>query len=344
MKENTPENRFLLLTDREKEVFRLVCQHKSYQQIADELFISKSTVKTHMHNAYAKLGIDDLERDKRILKIHQVFSPLFKKKSEIKRETRALKVIDLTPEPEPLAPEKEKIIDDDETALITYSPQKKNGGKEKMTTKNKRGCSKFIIVLLMGVALTLGVLYGWQFVKDHPIAAAIMQLINPDAIVDSSPSAPSSAGSQPSESSTAETIIQSILPQTHQYGDMYEMNEWAVQDDVWVRLFNYEIARNYIRIDFEIWNKTGQEIYFSWTPPQNFAMTDNKNTRYEIAGTSTFKETIKNNERQHITGQGGITIQFADDPVFEQGVTDLYVTMEYFSKIDNAVFHIALNN
>ena len=63
MKENTPENRFLLLTDREKEVFHLVCQHKSYQQIADELFISKSTVKTHMHNAYAKLGIDDLERD-----------------------------------------------------------------------------------------------------------------------------------------------------------------------------------------------------------------------------------------------------------------------------------------
>lgn len=344
MKENTPENRFLLLTGREKEVFRLVCQHKSYQQIADELFIGKSTVKTHMHNVYTKLGIDDLERDKRILKIHQVFSPLFKKKSEIKRETRALQVIDLTPEPEPLAPEKEKIIDGDEAALITYSPQKKNGGKGKMTTKKKRGCTKFIIVLFLGVALTLGALYGWQFVKDNPLVAAIIQLINPDAVMDSSPSASSSAGSQPSQPSTAETIIQSILLKTHQYGDMYEMDDWVVQDDVWVRLFDYDVSANYIHVNFEVWNKTGQEIYFSWTPPQNFSMTDNKNTRYEIMSTSTFQEKVKNDERQHITGQGGTTIQFKDDPIFESGVTDLYVTMEYFSKIEKAVFHIVVGN
>jgi hypothetical protein len=272
MKENTPENRFLLLTDREKEVFRLVCQHKSYQQIADELFIGKSTVKTHMHNVYTKLGIDDLERDKRILKIHQVFSPLFKKKSETKRETRALQVIDLTPEPEPLAPEKEKIIDGDESALITYSPEKKKRGKEKMTTKKKRGCTKFIIILFLGVLLTLGAIYGWQIVRDYPLVASIIQMINPDAVIESGPSAPSSNGSSTSESSNAESIIQSILPSTHKSGDMYEMDEWVKQDNVWIRLYDYEVSGNFVRFNFEIWNKTGQEIFFSWSPPQNFSI------------------------------------------------------------------------
>ena len=341
MKENTPENRFLLLTDREKEVFHLVCQHKSYKEIADKLFISKNTVKTHMHNAYVKLGLDDLERDKRILKIHQVFSPLFNKKSEIKRETRALQVIDQTPDPEPLTPEKEKIIDDDETALITYSPQKKKGGKGKMTTRNKRGCTKFIIVLFLGVLLTLGALYGWQFVKDNPLVAAIIQLINPDAVVDSSPSSPSSTGSQPS---TAETIIQSILPKSLQSGDMYEMDEWVQQDDVWIRLFDYEVVNGFVRFNFEIWNKTGQEIYFSWKPQDHFSLTDNKNNRYEIAETYDHEVTVKNDERLHFTGQGYDTIQFKDDPIFGSGVTDLYVTMEYLSKIDKAVFHVALGN
>jgi hypothetical protein len=250
-------------------------------------------------------------------------------------------VVDLTPDPEPLAPEEEKIIDDDETALITYSAPKKKGGKGKMKTGNKRGCTKIIIVMILGVLLTLGVIYGWQLLKDLPIAAAVMRLINPDALADGSSSSSSSAGSQPS---TAETIIQSILPKTHQSGDMYEMDEWVVQDDVWVRLSDYDVSANYIHVNFEVWNKTGQEIYFSWTPPQNFSMTDNKNTRYEIMSTSTFQEKVKNDERQLITGQGGTTIQFADDPIFDSGVTDLYVTMEYFSKIEKAVFHIAVGN
>ena len=284
MKENTPENRFLLLTDREKEVFHRVCQQKSYQEIADELFISKSTVKTHMHNAYVKLGIDDLTRDKRILKIHQVFSPLFKKKSEVKRETRALQVVDLTPDPEPLAPEEEKIIDDDETALITYSAPKKKGGKGKMETGKKRGCTKFILTLILGALMVIGAWYTWEnYLKNIPIVQSLVQLINPDAVVDSSPSDSSSVGSQlsqPSQPSTAETIIQSILPKTDPYTDAYEMDEWVVQDNVWIRLFDYEVAKGYVRLNFEIWNKTGQEIYFSWKPKEHFSLTDNKNNRY----------------------------------------------------------------
>ena len=44
------------LTDREMQVLRLVCKHMSNKEIADELFISESTVKYHKANMLAKTG------------------------------------------------------------------------------------------------------------------------------------------------------------------------------------------------------------------------------------------------------------------------------------------------
>ncbi len=45
------------LTNREREVIGLSYDGKSYEEIAEELFISKFTVKNHMHNAYEKLEV-----------------------------------------------------------------------------------------------------------------------------------------------------------------------------------------------------------------------------------------------------------------------------------------------
>ncbi|KRL86854.1 response regulator transcription factor [Lacticaseibacillus pantheris] len=47
------------LTSREREVLDLIAQGKSNQQIADELFITLKTVKTHVSNILAKLEVDD---------------------------------------------------------------------------------------------------------------------------------------------------------------------------------------------------------------------------------------------------------------------------------------------
>jgi LuxR family maltose regulon positive regulatory protein len=46
------------LTNREKEVMDLVCDGLTAAQIADQLFISHSTVKKHMASAYQKLGVN----------------------------------------------------------------------------------------------------------------------------------------------------------------------------------------------------------------------------------------------------------------------------------------------
>ncbi|WP_127848700.1 response regulator [Lacticaseibacillus hulanensis] len=47
------------LTTREREVLKLIAQGKSNQEIADELFITLKTVKTHVSNILAKLEVDD---------------------------------------------------------------------------------------------------------------------------------------------------------------------------------------------------------------------------------------------------------------------------------------------
>jgi NarL family two-component system response regulator LiaR len=47
------------LTNREREVLRLISQGKSNQEIADELFITLKTVKTHVSNILSKLEVED---------------------------------------------------------------------------------------------------------------------------------------------------------------------------------------------------------------------------------------------------------------------------------------------
>lgn len=47
----------LTLTNQEEKIAKLILEDKSNKEIADELFISLSTVKTHVRNLYAKLNI-----------------------------------------------------------------------------------------------------------------------------------------------------------------------------------------------------------------------------------------------------------------------------------------------
>lgn len=45
------------LSEREQEVYRLLCEGKNYREIADELFVSQNTVRFHLKNIYKKLGV-----------------------------------------------------------------------------------------------------------------------------------------------------------------------------------------------------------------------------------------------------------------------------------------------
>ena len=47
------------LTEREMEVLKLIAKGKSNQELADELHIGIKTVKFHVTNILAKLGVED---------------------------------------------------------------------------------------------------------------------------------------------------------------------------------------------------------------------------------------------------------------------------------------------
>jgi ATP/maltotriose-dependent transcriptional regulator MalT len=46
------------LTNRELDVLHLMVERRSYREIAETLFISPLTVKTHVHNVFRKLGVN----------------------------------------------------------------------------------------------------------------------------------------------------------------------------------------------------------------------------------------------------------------------------------------------
>jgi two-component system nitrate/nitrite response regulator NarL len=47
------------LTDREREILRMIAAGKSLPEIAGELFLGVTTVKTHVQHVYEKLGVSD---------------------------------------------------------------------------------------------------------------------------------------------------------------------------------------------------------------------------------------------------------------------------------------------
>lgn len=62
MEQLSNRNRHVLheeLTNREQEILMLIAQGMSNQEIADELFITLKTVKTHVSNILAKLEVED---------------------------------------------------------------------------------------------------------------------------------------------------------------------------------------------------------------------------------------------------------------------------------------------
>ena len=56
---SAPRQRPVPLSSRELDVLRRLAEGKVYKQIAQELELSASTVRSHLHNVYGKLGALD---------------------------------------------------------------------------------------------------------------------------------------------------------------------------------------------------------------------------------------------------------------------------------------------
>ena len=63
----------IFLSERQKQVLGKMCEGKSYQVIADELFISEATVKYHVKNIFAILHVSNKVQAVRIATINNLY-------------------------------------------------------------------------------------------------------------------------------------------------------------------------------------------------------------------------------------------------------------------------------
>lgn len=60
------------LTERQREVYGLLCQGRSKKEIASELFLSQETVKVHMRNVYRRFDVHSQQELRRLLEAEEV--------------------------------------------------------------------------------------------------------------------------------------------------------------------------------------------------------------------------------------------------------------------------------
>ena len=209
-----------------------------------------------------------------------------------------------------------------------------------MCTKKKRSCVKYIFVLVLGVLLTLGAWQGWQYIKEIPIVTSIIELIDPGV----------STETQSEFSSIAEPIISSIKSSLGSSEDVYEIGEWHKEDDMWIRLRDYELTNyDYDRmvLYLEIWNKSDKEIHFSWNTETHLELIDNIGTRYKLTNRyipGSDNETLLPQERSDlIPGLSKATAEYFVSPMFDNGVTELLFSVDYLSRFEKVTWRIPVN-
>ena len=78
------------LSVREKEILKLFCEGYLYREIAKKLYISNSSVKSHMCNIYVKLGLDLLPRRARTFTLSDVYCKALKESESLPSEEESV--------------------------------------------------------------------------------------------------------------------------------------------------------------------------------------------------------------------------------------------------------------
>jgi len=311
MPSTKPKHLLSQLSPQQLEVLKRVCQGYRYQAIADELYISLSTVKSHMAAVYNKLELTHLIRDERMYQIRSVYCPLLQELEETPQHEQPVPKSEPEIVSAPITPEVEEIIMSDETAIIAFRDAPPipipTPSKEKRKLRG-RGCLRFGVVLFILAILIVGGFFAWQFFQS----GSIPQIF------------PSSA---------------------------YEIGEWHKEGDLWIRLVDYKIDtydRTEVYFYIEMWNQSNQDVLFSWMPAQNLTLKDNTGKRYDLDNFSVRSkpedEILTAQSRMMLeTFPSSYTAGYKADQLFSQNVTELILTIEYLSMIDKVTFRIPIN-
>jgi DNA-binding CsgD family transcriptional regulator len=110
------------LSKRELEVLKLVCEGLTYQDIAQKLNFSESTVKSHMGNIYVKLGLDQSPRRLRSFALADIYCKSirdseFKPPLDIDKHESGKELI-----PNPISKELMRMVEEDDGGPLLVYP------------------------------------------------------------------------------------------------------------------------------------------------------------------------------------------------------------------------------
>ena len=304
----SPKERFQSLSPREREVLALVCQYKKYSEIAKILFVSDATVKAHMRKVYEKFDLMHLDRDERIMQIRTVYCPMFLEKSTEKIEFEISEPQIIEPEPEPITPEVNEILDKDEVALVAFAREKttnrKGKGKMVKTNKKKGGGVKFILVLFAIALLAFAGWQAWQWISATPAIKSM------DA---------------------------------YEVGEWHKQDDRWIR----VSEYDLP-GRGRVRIVVQVWNKSSNTLTLSWIPMGNFELIDNAGNHYDFSRSDLkndrFEVSVDPGDIVDIKRYGvGLTVEMNNEAMYNENVNELYFTISGFSKFDTTTWRLNVN-
>ncbi|MEX1248675.1 MAG: helix-turn-helix transcriptional regulator [Anaerolineales bacterium] len=355
--------RFKEVSNRECEVLDLCCQGMTYREIGERLFISIQGVKSHMHNIYVKLGLIGLPPKARAFTLREEYWPLVKERLE-KVDVSQPEELGTEPEIiEPIPSEVEEMIDQDQKAMKALVVSEPMQLQPPVRPRRRFRPSCFSVVLLL---LVVSAVAFWYF-DGLAAVQSVLASANPSPTQHSELAGSGLSPTQRSTSAPTKVPTNTRIPTkttpplptrtptprpspTYNFGPIYELGEWHKEGDLWFRLFSYEVDWEGIYVLVEMWNQSSQTVYFHWATVQNTFLRDNQGNRYEVDSRFDQKdddEIVPANTKMFIGAapyDDQWTNWFDPDNLFLPGVTDLYFTLEYFSKIERATWHISVGS
>jgi DNA-binding CsgD family transcriptional regulator len=341
------------LAPQEKNIFALYSLGKEDGEIASELHISPHTVRNTLERVFFKLGIERLSKRERLREVVLHYAPLISQEpGQENIPIRASELFDSEYKETPNIPDEQNKAD------APHSDRGVNFGIPFWGF----GLGGIIIIVLLFWVFGGGARFAQDiFATDTPtLTPSLTPSRTPTSPDTQTPSLTPSLTFTPSYTpTTTPTATETLTPSPTQtqtprpsptvdFGPIRDLGEWEKVGDVWFRLYSYEIYDDFspetISFVIEVWNRTNQEIRFSWNPDRNTWLHDNNGVAYHpYFVDSENNEVIPAQSRALVLmGVNDYTSRFEADFIYDANVNEVYYTLYDFSRLELATWRISL--
>ncbi len=380
---NDPLEGLSQLTERQREVLSLFCAGLIYRDIAEKLVVAEATVKAHMGNIYQKLGLDSLPSNQRRKVIYEVCCPALSEAAPAPTDGRS------EPEAVPdsvakMVEEDERAIVPWQPAPLVAPPEPIEARSRSVRAIRLRW---MVFGMILGAILVSGSIFAFRdlifpqpeiimpepevmvTVIEKPVEVPVEMTVEVpvemtvEVPVEVERTVVVTAEPGPTSPPQIVEIVITATPLPTQIPTpipaepintppdaILEVGEWWKHEGAWLKVSEVEFGTSsWIEIRIELWNKTGNDLIFEWSPTGNFALIDNTDHRYAFewysqSQTGVNKTVIPAGElmQLHHTHYGSPAVTFDDSHFFNANVTNLYFTINDLSRVPFAQWHISV--